>query len=274
MKKTLESFIDPVNIPQRYGGQLDFKFGDMPVLDPHLQEVIKWEGDRTDFPHGPMYWIHKKDSPEMEALAVGTIEEKERKEGICTVEKRLKDDEDRELRNGHATAGTASRPTTAGTTSKPKPSLPPHLLEAETAPPSAATSNADINPFDAPPPEYATKTDPSPVVQNGEIVHPSRPEPKSFVTAEEGINTLFLNEKPGNLANGAAKGPHRTEIANKLDPAVNVDGSSELESAHVHSEVQGGAAEEADSAHGEKVEQDGEQKRLSMVGKIKEKVGL
>ncbi|KUJ06861.1 CRAL/TRIO domain-containing protein, partial [Mollisia scopiformis] len=93
MKKTLESFIEPANIPKKYGGQLEFEFGDMPKLDPHLASVTEWQNGNTDFPHGPMYWVDGKGEKEIgevksdkiKALAVGTRDKKERKEDICIV---------------------------------------------------------------------------------------------------------------------------------------------------------------------------------------------
>ena len=88
MKQTLESFIDPINIPKKYGGGLDFEFGQMPILDPALSKVLKWEGDYQDFPKGPMYWTNVgKDA--IEALAVGSSEEKQRTEKVCKVTREL-----------------------------------------------------------------------------------------------------------------------------------------------------------------------------------------
>jgi hypothetical protein len=226
MKKTLESFIDPVNIPKKYGGELEFQFGDMPVLDPALEKVLTWEGSNNDFPRGPMYWVHKKDEPEIEAIARGSVDEKERNEGVCIVKKMLRDDEDREVMNGHATTGTEN--------TKPEPKLLPVpgsvLLTAPTVPPSPATSTANLNA-----PQPAMPEVEKVVVQGGEVVPESRPEFQSFVTAHEGLNGLTLNEKAGNLTNGSA-GPHTADIANEIDPTMNLNGSRELENAPVHHE--------------------------------------
>jgi len=56
VKRTLESFIDPVNIPEKYGGELEFVFGDMPVSDPALESFVSWKGKEPGFPAGPLYW--------------------------------------------------------------------------------------------------------------------------------------------------------------------------------------------------------------------------
>ncbi|KAK9234522.1 CRAL/TRIO domain-containing protein [Lipomyces kononenkoae] len=85
MKATLELFIDPANIPKKYGGELDFEFGQTPVLDPGLKDALQWEGSYKDFPPGPIYWKDKDDH--IEAIAVGSVGSKERDEIICTVRK-------------------------------------------------------------------------------------------------------------------------------------------------------------------------------------------
>ncbi|KAK9372341.1 CRAL-TRIO domain-containing protein [Lipomyces chichibuensis] len=85
MKATLESYIDPADLPKQYGGELDFEFGQAPVLDPALKDVLKWEGSYTDFPHGPIYWSDKGDH--IEAVAVGHVNQNERRDTICTVRK-------------------------------------------------------------------------------------------------------------------------------------------------------------------------------------------
>ncbi|KAL2070231.1 hypothetical protein VTL71DRAFT_13257 [Oculimacula yallundae] len=239
MKKTLESFIDPVNIPKKYGGQLDYTFGDLPVFDPAISKVINWEGGRTDFPHGPMYWRSTKgeklegrlgeETNEMTALAVGSVEGKQREESICKVTRTLGRDQDVDgLTNGHSTAGTAAaqqqeleKPQTATTTEPPA---------AETRPTGLLVPTQSQ--LEAP----TVPTTPMHEVQEGELVPATRPEPKRFVTADEGIGELAkkvegveLSEKSGNLngnGNGVVggatngNGPHATATANLLDPNV------------------------------------------------------
>lgn len=57
MKKTLESFIEPQNIPKKYGGELDFEFGYAgPTLDPILEKYLEWKTEKKEFPMGPLYW--------------------------------------------------------------------------------------------------------------------------------------------------------------------------------------------------------------------------
>lgn len=215
MKRTLESFIDPANIPKKYGGQLEFEFGDFPNLDPALRSVLQWEGDRKDFPHGPLYWVDKSKKGEegsvIEALAVGSVGEKERREDICTVARRLPEIENKdEVTNGHAAANfevptiqlrseLLRAPTETETLSEPVP----------TQNNSSASSKAEV--------------------QEGELVPASGPEPVTFVTAHEGVQSLSLNEKSGNEMNGFATGPHETMIANRLDPNLHVSDDFVLE---------------------------------------------
>ncbi|KAK9372070.1 uncharacterized protein V1513DRAFT_487325 [Lipomyces chichibuensis] len=87
MISTLDAFIDPANLPKKYGGKLDFEFGQMPVLDPALKNVLKWEGLHTHFPHGPIYWRDNGDH--IVATAIGSVDHKERRETICTVRKTM-----------------------------------------------------------------------------------------------------------------------------------------------------------------------------------------
>jgi hypothetical protein len=248
MKKTLESFIDPKNIPKKYGGELEFHFGDQPVLDPHIASVLKWEGDKKEFPGGPIYWVNKtKDGKEIEGLAVGSAGGKERRENICTVTKALKDDEDLKGTNGYVEKHRyVDR-------------LRPELLRAPTAAPSEVDVpvQSEKSQVDAkyPPAEEDTPV----VVQEGELVPATRPEPVKFHTAAEGLETLSLNEKSGNLSNGTANGnrPHGTHTANLLDTKIKFDGvTNGSEEAHKHHDATNttdaavsGGVEEADSAH-------------------------
>jgi hypothetical protein len=224
VKKTLESFIDPKNIPKKYGGELEFQFGDKPVLDPELAKVLKWEGERDGFPMGPMFWVNKgeKNGNEMEAIAVGSVEKVERNEKVCTVTKLLGEKEEVIEMNGHATTGTAEK------------------QHHESAP--AAAEDIPL------PPTVSEPTSEEPVVQEGEVIPASRPEPVAFVTAHEGLNGLSLNEKSEPLLNGNITGPHSTLTANLLDPNVNpVSEVLSTEDAHTHDKsdaATGGGVEE------------------------------
>lgn len=85
VKPVLEQFIDPKNIPKKYGGQLDFGWGDAPNLDPVIRETATWENGHTAFPKGPMYWRPIDDGEKLECIAVGTVDQKDRLERVCTI---------------------------------------------------------------------------------------------------------------------------------------------------------------------------------------------
>ncbi|KAH6696775.1 putative SEC14 cytosolic factor [Leptodontidium sp. MPI-SDFR-AT-0119] len=217
MQKTLEAFIDPANIPKKYGGQLDFTFGDLPVFDPAIAKVIQWEGENKDFPHGPMYWRNTQgervegklgeETKEMSALAVGSVEGKQREDSICTVTRTLGKDEDVDgLTNGHVTAGTMAALLEKSKTATEDPGAEAGVnVDADGV---ARPTNVLVptkSQLEAPtqPPTPAHE------LQEGDLVPASRPEPKHFVTADEGtgelakkVEAVELSEKSGNLSNG------------------------------------------------------------------------
>jgi len=72
---TLSQYIDPDNIPKKYGGNLDFEFGDMPNLEPSIQSAIEWKAPavhkgKNTIPHGPINW-EDGENGEKKAFAVG-----------------------------------------------------------------------------------------------------------------------------------------------------------------------------------------------------------
>jgi hypothetical protein len=281
MKTTLESFIDPKNIPKKYGGELEFEFGDMPTLDPALASVTSWKGETAGFPGGPLYWIPSKDGLSIEAIAVGSAEQKERRVEVCTVKKPQKVTE---------ISGTTAEPTSTA-----PPATRPEFLQVPTATPSIATTTADT---DTPATSELTKEEQELAIQNGEVIPASRPELETFHTAADGLNTLSLNEKEADtqsLPNGTAA-PHTTTTANLLDPNVNtLDGAADLEKAPTQQEEindekvpaqpapaparmvadKPRAETEPLPAKSEKtgVKEKGE-KRKSLLGKVKDKVHL
>jgi hypothetical protein len=76
VKPTLLQYMDEENIPKKYGGKLDFKFGDMPMLEPAIADSLDWQdetrkGGFRSFPTGPIKW-QKGENGKMQAIAVGT----------------------------------------------------------------------------------------------------------------------------------------------------------------------------------------------------------
>lgn len=76
VKPTLLQYMDEENIPVKYGGKLDFKFGDMPILEPAIADSLDWQdetrkGGFRSLPTGPIKWERDADG-KMQAVAVGT----------------------------------------------------------------------------------------------------------------------------------------------------------------------------------------------------------
>lgn len=76
VKPTLLQYMDEENIPVKYGGKLNFKFGDLPILEPAIAESLDWQQDTTkggfrSFPSGPIKW-QKGENGKMQAVAVGS----------------------------------------------------------------------------------------------------------------------------------------------------------------------------------------------------------
>ncbi|MCJ1401819.1 hypothetical protein MMC11_005036 [Xylographa trunciseda] len=82
--KTLSAFIEPGNIPKKYGGTLNYEYGMPPLLDPAEEAHITWAAANHKWPEGPMRWIPGKDGT-LEALAVGSIDGQERREVVATM---------------------------------------------------------------------------------------------------------------------------------------------------------------------------------------------
>lgn len=83
MRTTLEEAIDVEHIPKKYGGQLDWKFGDLPNIDPAIHKTINWKSSAKSIPTGPIQW--RKNGNDLVAHAVGTQSGKQRDEQIMSV---------------------------------------------------------------------------------------------------------------------------------------------------------------------------------------------
>lgn len=121
VKPTLESFIDPKNIPKQYGGELDFKWGDEPTLDPTIAERGTWENGFQNFPGGAMVWRPVNDGKELECVAVGTVKGETRNTRVCTLPKTFRPPTSTERKEGVAapvTEATEAVPSTANGAAK------------------------------------------------------------------------------------------------------------------------------------------------------------
>lgn len=78
---TLTSLIDAVNVPKRYGGELNFECGMLPDLDSVMKEILGGK----EYPPGPLKWINGPAAGEKIAVAVGSVEGKKRDERLATI---------------------------------------------------------------------------------------------------------------------------------------------------------------------------------------------
>jgi hypothetical protein len=86
---TLSQYIDPDNIPKKYGGNLDFQWGSMPMLEPEIDAAIQWESPavqngKNTFPIGPIRW-EKGENGAIKAVAVGSENGKPRHKTVFTI---------------------------------------------------------------------------------------------------------------------------------------------------------------------------------------------
>lgn len=88
MKSTLEMYIDPSNIPRKYGGTLDWEWGDLPTLEPKISKVLQWENPSKNkngeniFPAGPIKW-RPDENGDLVAMAVGSENGKQRETRVA-----------------------------------------------------------------------------------------------------------------------------------------------------------------------------------------------
>lgn len=78
--------MDIDNIPKKYGGNLDFRCGMMPVLDPAVKNVLDLASPELEqlFLTAPVKWIDDVDG-DMTAVGVGSVDGQERREKIATL---------------------------------------------------------------------------------------------------------------------------------------------------------------------------------------------
>jgi hypothetical protein len=86
---TLSQYIDPDNIPKKYGGNLDFTWGDMPHLEPDIESAVTWvhpdvQHGKNTVPIGPIKWEKNADGS-MTAVAIGTENGQPRQRTVFTI---------------------------------------------------------------------------------------------------------------------------------------------------------------------------------------------
>jgi len=81
---TLSNFIEPANIPEKYGGQLPFLFGNLPLVDPVMSEHAQ-RSQSLALPIGPLKW-QEGEAGRMELVAVGTDHSRARREPLALLD--------------------------------------------------------------------------------------------------------------------------------------------------------------------------------------------
>ncbi|KAI9152159.1 phosphatidylinositol transporter [Paramyrothecium foliicola] len=84
---TLEAFIEPRNIPKRYGGELDYEFGSLASTDPAWDGVVRWENGHSSFPGGPLVWedVTVDGEDRLACIALGSKGGQKQKVTVCTI---------------------------------------------------------------------------------------------------------------------------------------------------------------------------------------------
>jgi hypothetical protein len=94
---TLTEFIEPANIPKKYGGELAFEFGDMPAIEPALLDELTWgagagaQRDQPTIPTGPVRWEEDPATGHMVAWAVGTEGGQPRRRVVATLKRSFRE---------------------------------------------------------------------------------------------------------------------------------------------------------------------------------------
>ncbi|KAK4994636.1 hypothetical protein LTR66_005365 [Elasticomyces elasticus] len=165
MKSTLEQYIEPQNIPKKYGGQLDFQFGDLPILEPAIERTLTWLHPQTQkaqktFPTGPIVWKENGDG-EMVAVAVGSEHGKQRATEVASLKASHYPPARQHLAADTGRAGAALFRTTSGYATHPTTPID----EEELRPPSedelpdrkaAATATSQTGTYDIPYRDFTT----------------------------------------------------------------------------------------------------------------------
>ena len=89
--KTLAEYIEPEDIPKKYGGNLDWEWGHLPNLDPEISSALDWkkpvkgENGENGFPVGPIRWQASADRRKLSAIALGSVNGQQRKDEIASI---------------------------------------------------------------------------------------------------------------------------------------------------------------------------------------------
>ncbi|KAF2198991.1 CRAL/TRIO domain-containing protein [Delitschia confertaspora ATCC 74209] len=207
MFPTLSQYIDPDNIPKKYGGNLDFEFGMMPVLEPAIEKAIKWENPENQdshniWPIGPISWEQNSDRT-MTAVAVGTEAGAPRKRVIC----KLETDANIRALHGGAVTNTPIPEDELGLTTVGTATQPPDTNEADLYVGQDSTSS----------PQTDTPTSSAtPANEASSAMLPIREQQQSSAMRSGTSSTKYAQQDPTHASGQLAEGTP--------DAALDVDG--------------------------------------------------
>lgn len=87
----LSEYIEPASIPKKYGGELEWEWGQLPNLEPDISDSLTWkrpvagEHGAKAFPIGPIRWRASEDGQTMSAYALGSVDGKQREDEIASL---------------------------------------------------------------------------------------------------------------------------------------------------------------------------------------------
>ncbi|KAI9701968.1 MAG: hypothetical protein M1836_001312 [Candelina mexicana] len=85
VRNTLLNFVDPADLPKKYGGELDWEFGMTPILDPNARQAVgELEKGSHHWVEGPVIWQFAQ-GQEPKAVAVGSVAGKDRREVVAVM---------------------------------------------------------------------------------------------------------------------------------------------------------------------------------------------
>ncbi|KAJ6786323.1 hypothetical protein PWT90_10364 [Aphanocladium album] len=140
---TLETFIEKRNIPKKYGGDLDYNFGQLGIPDPAWDGVVEWDNGYNSFPSGPMIWEDVVGKPDrVQCIALGYKDGKPRRERICTIPRTWSPPQEESKASADEAVAVAPAATEAATDDAEQKS-PESFRTAETQVDTQVDENAD-----------------------------------------------------------------------------------------------------------------------------------
>jgi len=78
LRETLEGCIAPENLPKKYGGDLDWDYGDVPDVDKEIREAVGEDVFADGGLTGPVRWLVEGKGMVGRAIKVGSVGGKDR----------------------------------------------------------------------------------------------------------------------------------------------------------------------------------------------------